>query len=259
MELAVDPPPADPALVDEAVALARAAGALTLRWFGARDLAVEAKADASPVTAADRAAEAHVRAQLADSHPDDGVLGEEEPERLGTSGRRWIVDPIDGTKAFVRSVPLYTTLLAVEDEHGIAVGVIHAPALDRTVWAGRGLGCVDDATTCRVSTTTTLDEATVTTSSWEHWPESALLGVKRAGAAMKGWGDGYGYLLVATGAVDAMVDPAAAPYDLGPVPVVIAEAGGTFSDWTGAVRIDGGTGIATNGPIHDELRAALTS
>lgn len=259
MDLAVDPPPAEPAMVDEAVALARAAGALTLAWFGAADLAVEAKADASPVTAADRAAEAHVRAYLAATHPDDGVLGEEEPERPGTSGRRWIVDPIDGTKAFVRGIPLFTTLLAVEDEHGIAVGVIHAPALDRTVWAGRGLGCVADGTACRVSTTTRLAGATVTTSSWEHWPEAALLGVKRSGAAMKGWGDGYGYLLAATGAVDAMVDPAAEPYDLGPMPVVIAEAGGIFTDWTGAVRIDAGTGIATNAAIHADLRALLTA
>ncbi len=259
MEIAVAPPPADPTLVDEAVALAKAAGALTLRWFGSADLEVETKGDATPVTAADRAAEALVRTQLAEAHPDDGVLGEEEPEHPGTSGRRWIVDPIDGTKAFIRGIPLYTTLLAVEDEHGIAVGVIHVPALDRTVFAGRGLGCVADGRTCRVSAAGTLDGAVVTTSSWEHWPEPALLGLRRSGAAMKGWGDGYGYLLVATGAVDAMVDPTAAPYDLAPMPVIITEAGGVFSDWSGATGIDGGSGVATNGAIHAELRALLTT
>ena len=133
-------PPTDPELVDEAVELARMAGELTLRYFRADDLDVDLKGDGTPVTAADRGAERLVREELARRHPDDGVLGEEEAELVGTSGRRWVLDPIDGTKAFTRGVPLYTNLLAVEDEHGLAVGVVNVPALGETVWAGRGPG-----------------------------------------------------------------------------------------------------------------------
>ena len=126
-------------LLDDAVAIATEAAELTLRWFRTDDLAIESKLDGTPVTAADRAAEAVVRERLREAYPDDGVLGEEEDETFGTSGRRWIVDPIDGTKAFTRGVPLYTTLLAVEDADGPLAGVIVVPALSERVWAGRGL------------------------------------------------------------------------------------------------------------------------
>jgi histidinol-phosphatase len=146
-----DAPPADRALLDEAVALARDAGRTTLRWFRSADLAVDRKGDGTPVTEADRQAEAFVRAHLAEAHPDDAILGEEEGSVEGTSGRRWIVDPIDGTKAFVHGVPLYSTLLAVEDEHGPLVGVIELPALGQTVYAGRGLGCWCNDVPARVS------------------------------------------------------------------------------------------------------------
>ena len=132
------PPPAEQRLVDDAVAIARAAGATTLPWFRSADLVVDRKGDGTPVTVADRGAEAHVRAALAEGYPDDGIVGEEEGVTRGTSGRRWYVDPIDGTKAFTRGVPLYSTLLAVEDEHGLAVGVIHLPALDRDGLGGTG-------------------------------------------------------------------------------------------------------------------------
>ena len=137
--------------MDEAVELARMAGELTLRYFRADDLDVDLKGDGTPVTAADRAAERLVRDELARRHPDDGVLGEEEAERIGTSGRRWVLDPIDGTKAFTHGVPLYTNLLAVEDEHGLAVGVVNVPALGETVWAGRGVGCFCNGRPARVS------------------------------------------------------------------------------------------------------------
>src|SRR5690606_2650301 len=162
-------PPADPADLDAAVEIVRAAGEVTLRWFAATDLVVDSKADGTPVTAADRAAERRVREMLGERFPDDGVLGEEEPETPGRSGRRWIVDPIDGTKAFTRAVPLYSTLLALEDEHGPAVGVIGLPALGQVVYAGRGLGCFADGRPARVSGTTTLDGAYLMSSSYSHW------------------------------------------------------------------------------------------
>jgi histidinol phosphatase-like enzyme (inositol monophosphatase family) len=252
------PPPCDAALLEDAVALARAAGDLTLPWFRSDALDVEKKADGTPVTQADRAAEAHVRAWLAEHHPDDGVLGEEEAEKPGTTGRRWIVDPIDGTKAFTRGVPLYTTLLAVEDEHGIVAGVIHVPALGETVWAGRGLGAFCDGAPARVSDHG-FKGGVLTTSGFDYWPEPSLRAVHESPLLMRTWGDGYGYVLVATGRAEAMVDPIAATYDLAPMPVIITEAGGRFSDWTGADRIDGGNGLATNGLVHDDVLAALNA
>jgi histidinol phosphatase-like enzyme (inositol monophosphatase family) len=246
-------PPAERSLLDEAVALARAAGQTTLRWFRSSDLAVDRKRDGTPVTEADRNAEAFIRAQLAASHPNDAILGEEEGSVEGTSGRRWIVDPIDGTKAFVHGVPLYSTLLAVEDEHGPLIGVIDLPALGQTVYAGRGLGCWCNDAPSRVSGRSKLPGSYLTTSGYEYWPEPMLLALRRSGMVMRTWGDGYGYSLVATGRVDAMVDPSAGTWDLAAMPVILAEAGGRFTDLDGVERIDGGHGLATNGAIHDDV------
>jgi histidinol phosphatase-like enzyme (inositol monophosphatase family) len=250
-------PPVDTALLDFAVDLARAAGESTLRWFRARDLAVDAKADGTPVTAADRAAERLVRERLAEAYPADGVLGEEEPEASGSSGRRWIVDPIDGTKAFTRGVPLYSTLLALDDEHGPAIGVIVLPALGQTVYAGRGRGAWSDREPARVSTTAAVDGAYVSSSGFSHWSDDALLAVKHAGASLRTWGDGYGYALVATGRMDAMVDPTVEVYDVAPMPVILAEAGGRFTSFAGEPGAAGGSGVATNGVLHDDLLALL--
>ncbi|HET6951537.1 MAG TPA: inositol monophosphatase family protein [Acidimicrobiales bacterium] len=252
-------PPVERGLLDTAVAVAREAGELTLRWFTARDLAVETKADGTPVTEADKAAERLVRERLAANAPGDGVLGEEEPETVGTTGRRWIVDPIDGTKAFTRGVPLYSTLLALDDEHGPAIGVIVLPALGQTVYAGRGLGCWFDGRPTRVSATPSLDGAYLTTSSYSHWPDDALLAVKHAGCNLRTWGDGYGYALVATGRCDAMVDPTVERYDVAAMPVIMAEAGGRFTSVDGRPGADGGSGVATNGAVHDDLLKLLAS
>lgn len=254
-------PRVDPDLVEFAVELTRGAGALTLQWFADADLRVDEKDDGSPVTAADRAAERWMREQLAQHCPHDTVVGEEEPTTEGTSGRRWIIDPVDGTKAFTRGVPLYSTLLAFEDEHGLAVGVIGLPALGETVWAGRGRGCWIDVGSehrpARVSTTPTLKGAYLTTSSYGHWPEPALLACRRSGADLRTWGDGYGYALVATGRVDAMVDPEVNLYDVAAMPVILAEAGGRFTSVGGDPSPAAGSGVATNGLLHDELLTLL--
>jgi histidinol phosphatase-like enzyme (inositol monophosphatase family) len=250
-------PAIDRSLVDFAVDLAREAGQVTLRWFRAGDLAVDSKSDGTPVTAADRAAERLVRERLAEQFPGDGVLGEEEPERHGGSGRRWIVDPIDGTKAFTRGVPLYSTLLALDDEHGPAVGVIALPALGQVVYAGRGLGCWADGVVARVSDTPSLDHAYLSSSSYSHWSDAALLAVKHAGCELRTWGDGYGYALVATGRVDAMVDPTVEVYDVAAMPVILAEAGGRFTSLDGTEGAAGGSGVATNGAVHDDLLKLL--
>jgi histidinol-phosphatase len=256
----VDPtPPVDRALLDEAVALARGAGQVTLEWFRNPDLAVERKGDGTPVTAADRAAERYLREQLAAHHPDDAVLGEEEAPTAGTSGRRWVLDPIDGTKAFTHGVPLYSNLLALEDEHGPAIGVINLPALDETVYAGRGLGCFCNDRPARVSDHAELAGAYLTTSSFGPWEDTALARCRAVeDLALRTWGDGYGYALVATGRAEAMVDPVVEYYDVAPMAVILQEAGGRFTDYTGTVTAAGGDGVATNGRLHDAVLALLT-
>ncbi|MGA2803221.1 MAG: inositol monophosphatase family protein [Acidimicrobiales bacterium] len=246
-------------LLKEAVGLARQAGELTLGYFRSTALAIEQKSDGSPVTQADRQAERLIREELELRHPGDGILGEEEDEKPSATGRRWIVDPIDGTLAFTHGVGLYSNLLALEDEHGIAVGVINVPALGETVYAARGLGCYCNGVPARVTDCGELAESYLTTSSFAEWDEAVLLRVKRSGMALRTWGDGYGYALVATGRLDAMADSWAQPYDIAAMPVIISEAGGRFTDWSGAPGFEGGSGLATNGYIHEALLKLLGS
>jgi len=258
-------PPVDGELLSFAVDLARGAGALTLRFFRSTDLRVDWKADRSPVTEADRAAERFVRDTLARRCPDDAIVGEEETPKPGTSGRRWFVDPVDGTRAFLRGVPIYSTLVAYADEHGPAIGVIHMPALGETVAAGRGRGCHWNGSPARVSAETRLPEALVTASAFDEWPEPMLASIRRSGCRMRTWGDGYGYALVATGRAEAMVDPIASSWDVAPMPVILAEAGGRFTTLRGSMTIDESaevdstSGVATNGHVHDELMRVLMS
>ncbi|HWJ97791.1 MAG TPA: inositol monophosphatase family protein [Acidimicrobiales bacterium] len=256
--------PIDAELLDFAVDLTRQAGELTLRYFESDDLAVDRKGDGTPVTAADRGAERLLRELIEERFPDDGILGEEEAEKPGTSGRRWIIDPIDGTKAFTHGVPLYSNLLAVEDADGIAVGVINIPALGETVAAGRGLGCFHNGARCWVDDHATIEGAYLSSSRFTSWDEDCLLRAQRAGLDLRTWGDGYGYVLVATGRIQAMFDPQAELYDLAPMPVILAEAGGRFTSVDGLDGPGHGSGLATNGKVHDELltilrRPSLTS
>jgi histidinol-phosphatase len=254
-----DVPPAPVALLDECVELAREAGRLTLRYFRAAELVVERKGDGSPVTDADRGAEALIRAHLRTHHPDATVVGEEEGVTTGDGALRFVIDPIDGTKAFTHGVPLYSNLLAVEDEYGPAIGVINLPALGETVYAGRGLGCFCDGVPARVTERTELDGGYLTTSGYDYWPEEAVGAAHRTGMRMRTWGDGYGYALVATGRVDAMVDWDAAEWDLAPMPVILSEAGGRFSDRAGRTGATGGSGVATNGHLHEAILQAITT
>ncbi len=249
--------PVNPADVDYAVDIVRRAGELTLGWFQSPDLDVDAKGDGTPVTVADRAAERFMREQIAERWPDDAVIGEEEADQSGTSGRTWIIDPIDGTKAFTHGVPLYTNLLALNDAHGPAIGVINVPAIGVTVWAGRGLGCFENGQPAHVNDRDRLDGGYVSTSGLGTWSDRDLLAVRATGAQMRTWGDGYGYALVATGRIEAMVDPVAAIWDVAPMPVILTEAGGRFTDLRGDNRVDGGCGIASNGLVHDDLLAAF--
>jgi histidinol phosphatase-like enzyme (inositol monophosphatase family) len=249
-------------LLEDVVELVRAAGELTLRWFRDDALSIDRKGDGTPVTEADRAAERFLREQLAARFPDDAIIGEEEPASAGSSGRTWVIDPIDGTKSFTFGVPLYSNLVARYDEHGCAIGVINLPALGQTVYAGRGLGCFEDGRPVRVSATPTLRDGCLCTSGLGPWSPAQLDAVRGTGALLRTWGDGFGFALVATGRIEAMVDPKVAVWDLGPLPVVIREAGGRYSELDGSERVvlDPGrvaSAVATNGSVHDEVLAAL--
>lgn len=247
-------------LADEltfAVDVAREAGAATRRWFGARDLDVEHKRDGSPVTEADREAEALMRRRIEARFPDDAIIGEEFDDRAGTSGRTWVLDPIDGTKSFTHGVPLFATLLALIDQDGPAIGVIDLPALGDTVWAGRGLGCRHNGETATVAPCVSVDGSWLMTSGLRVWRAGAIDRLIDAGVHLRTWADAYGYFLVATGQVDAMVDPVANLWDLAAPAVIVTEAGGVFTDLSGQVRADGGSGLATAGGIHAELLTLL--
>ena len=249
--------PADETDIDFAVEAAVAAGDLTLDWFQRSGLAVDRKDDGSPVTAADRAAERLIRDRLADRFPNDTVIGEEEAETAGRSGRTWVIDPVDGTKAFTRGVPLFSTLVALVDDEGPAVGVIHLAGLGETVWAGRGRGAFHNDEPCRVSGHPRLEDAYVCTSGFSYWRQSHLARVLDSGAKLRTWGDAYGYFLVATGRAEAMIDPECFDWDVAPIAVIIAEAGGIFTDRDGRESWTSGSGVATNGLIHTDALAWL--
>ena len=256
-------PPADQTMLDNAVEILRAAGAFTMQWFDNPALDIITKSDGTPVTEADRGAEQIVRDRLAALHPEDSILGEELDDYIGSSSRTWIVDPIDGTKAFTRGVPLYSNLLAVVDEHGPLIGVINLPALNTTVYAGRGLGCFRDGRPVHVSDRTDPSRCVLSTSGFGTWSDDALLGVKRAGFELRTWGDGYGYAMVACGALDAMVDPQVSLWDIAPMPVIFEEAGGTFTGTDGnEVSLVPGSnvsGVSSNGLVHDAVIAAINN
>jgi histidinol phosphatase-like enzyme (inositol monophosphatase family) len=242
-------------LMGVAVDLVRQAGRLTLDWFRSDDLEIERKGDGTPVTAADKAAEQFLRDEITARFPDDAIIGEEQAARAGGSGRTWIIDPIDGTKAFTHGVPLYTNLLAMNDADGPAIGVVNMPALGETVYAARGFGCFVDGRPAHVSNRTRIAGSYLSSCGFDYWSDEMLAAARSAGAVLRTWGDGYGYALVATGRIDAMCDPEVALWDVAPMPVILAEAGGRFTDLDGNADAGRGTGLATNGHLHDEWLA----
>jgi histidinol phosphatase-like enzyme (inositol monophosphatase family) len=245
-----------------AVRAARVAGDISLEYYRKDDLAVDLKADDSPVTVADRLAETKLRELIAESFPDDGILGEEMPEREGKNGYRWILDPIDGTKSFIHGVPLYGTLIGMERDGESVLGVIRLPVLDECVYAAKGHGAwyawgQEPPKPARVSSTRTLREGLFVTSevtSYEETHRRAAFDRMIAAARLsRNWGDCFGYMLVATGRADVMVDPIMCSWDAAPMLPIFQEAGGTFTDWNGNPTIHAGEGVATNGLLLDEV------
>ena len=248
----------DPKLMEQAVGFARAAGELTLGWFNHAELTVDSKGDGTPVTQADKAAERLLRELISEAFPEDSIIGEEEDDLLGTSARRWVIDPIDGTKAFTHGVATYSNLLYLEDEHGPAIGIINLPALGETVYAARGLGCFLDGSPVRVSDHGELQGAHLSCTGFHEWTPEMFDRVQRAGMQLRTWGDAYGYALVASGRVEAMFDPVLAWWDIAALTVIVPEAGGTLTRWDGSTeqpRADHElhSAIASNGRFHDQL------
>lgn len=250
--------------LEAAIHAGREAAALTLDYYRRDDLAVDWKQDATPVTVADREAELLLRDRIVAAFPHDGVLGEEFPEHSGSSGFRWILDPIDGTKSFVHGVPLYGTLIGVEFERRSVVGVVLMPALDEYVYAGEGLGAWQVRAggapkPARVSQVDRLEQALfcVTTVSgfYDHRRGSAFDALRTRCRLTRGWGDCYGYMLVATGRADVMIDPKMSVWDCAALQPILREAGGTFTDWNGEPTIYAGEGIGTNGRLLEQVLA----
>jgi histidinol-phosphatase len=247
-----------------ALELADRADAITTAAFAKADLIVETKADRTPVSEADRAVERAVREALAERRPSDRVVGEEYGD-TGSGPRRWIIDPIDGTKNFVRRNPVWATLIALEENGLITTGVVSAPALGRRWWAVRNGGAwTDDGSPRRihVSQVKDLHDAHISGASLGSWADwggpGVYLDLARRVYADRSFGDFWSHMLVAEGVCEVGLDPIASLWDLAALQVIVEEAGGIFTDFAGEARADGGSAISSNGRFHDEVRAILT-
>ncbi|MGC5016743.1 histidinol-phosphatase [Streptosporangium sp. DT93] len=247
--------------------MADAADDLTMRRFKAMDLRVETKPDLTPVSDADQAAEKAIRNTLARARPRDAVIGEEFGES-GHGERSWIVDPIDGTKNYVRGVPVWATLIALLDQGRVVVGLVSAPALGRRWWAARDSGAwtgrsLTKATRCQVSSVASLQDASFSYSSLGGWEEAgkldAFLDLNRSVWRSRAYGDFWSHMLVAEGAVDVSAEPELSRWDIAALTVIVEEAGGIWTDLSGVPDIDGGSLLCSNGPLHGAVLERLGS
>jgi histidinol-phosphatase len=244
-----------------ALSLADESRSLIRGYFGSH-MAIEWKGDNTPVTLADRAVEETMRTRMLLTTPTYGIIGEEFGREAGSSGREWVIDPIDGTKAFIHGVPLFGTLIALLEDGKPVVGLIDLPALGERVWATAGGGCFRNGASCRVSSVSTLAEALVldgsvtTMERLGHGP--AWASVRREARLHRGWGDCYGHFLVATGAAEVMADPIVEIWDIAPMAVILPEAGGRFTNLGGTGDLSVRSGLSTNGLLHDTVVTAFT-
>jgi histidinol-phosphatase len=243
-----------------ALELADLADAITLERFLAEDLVVETKPDLSPVTEADRAVEQALRKRIGEERPGHSVVGEEfGADQPGTA--RWILDPIDGTKNYLRGVPVWATLVALERGGRVEVGVASAPALHRRWWAARGEGAFVNGRRIRVSGVTDLSDAVLSYASLGSWEQHGLgeqfLALARGCWRTRGFGDFWSHMLVAEGAADLAAEPEVELWDLAAPQVIVEEAGGRFTDLGGTPTPAGGSVVSSNGLLHDQVLAAL--
>ncbi|MGC9521218.1 MAG: inositol monophosphatase family protein [Anaerolineae bacterium] len=244
-----------------AVETAYLAGRQTLGYFqtGVR---ADLKADDTPVTVADREAEALIRQRIEVRYPDHAIVGEEYGMNDASGTHRWYVDPIDGTKSFVHGVPLYAVLIGLEIEGTVEVGVAYFPALDEMIAAATGEGCWWNGRRARVSDVDSLDRAVVAftdvQSFYEYGRAEAWQRIREATYVRAGWGDAYGHCLVATGRVELMLDPIMSVWDCGPFPPILREAGGYFGDWTGNVTIHGEEAMSTTRKLLPDVLALIS-
>ena len=247
--------------------LADAADDITMRRFRSIDLRVEAKPDLTPVTDADLATEESLRNLLRRGRPRDAMLGEEFG-RTGLSQRCWVIDPIDGTKNFVRGVPVWATLIGLMADGEVTVGVVSAPALQRRWWGARGGGSwtgrsLTKATACRVSGVTRLGDASLSYSGLASWERSGqlpeFLALARAVWRTRAYGDFWSHVLVAEGAVDISAETDVSLWDLAALQIIVQEAGGSFTDLSGKPRPDAGSAVGTNGLLHQEVLGVLSA
>ena len=247
-------------LLQAVAELARVAGDVAQAHFRT-GVEVELKGDGSPVTAADRAAEAAAREWIRARFPQDGILGEEFGLTRADAPRRWVLDPIDGTKTFVRGVPLWGTLVACVEGDTVLAGAAYFPAVGEMVAAAPGEGCWWNGARARVSDVASLDRAMVLTTDpkFSHRPErrDAWRALEDAALLSRSWADCYGYLLVATGRAEVMVDAVVGDWDTAPLLPIVEEAGGAFTTWDGRRTAFGGDAIATNGALAAEARRVL--
>lgn len=235
-----------------ALRLADAADSVAMSRFRARDLRVETKPDRTPVTETDHAVEKELRVMLAQERRRDAILGEEEGA-VGSGRRRWIIDPVDGTRNYSRGVPVWATLIALEVDGRIELGVVSAPALHRRWWAERGGGAHAGGDQVHVSAVRRVEDAVLSFALEQPLPSLA----GRAWHA-RGYGDFWSHMLVAEGAIDGAIDAmGVSVWDLAAVQVIVEEAGGTFTDFAGEQRIDGRSAVSSNGHLHASLLEAV--
>lgn len=245
-------------LLNVAVEAAYLGGRRTLAYFNT-GVPVELKADQTPVTMADREAELVIRQHILKSFPDHSIIGEEHGRQEGHPDYRWIIDPIDGTKTFIRGVPFFGVLIGVEMRGRASVGVVYLPALDEMVCAARGSGCQWNGRPCRVSGIDRLADAAVMVTCTQHAMRrsDAYLRLAQQTKFQRTWGDCYGYVLVATGRAEIMIDAAMNPWDCAPMLPILQEAGGHFTTWAGEATIWGKDAVATNAALHREVIGML--
>jgi histidinol-phosphatase len=243
-----------------ATELAYLAGRVTLRYFQT-DVGVELKEDQSPVTIADRSAERLMRELIEQKYPHHSILGEEEGETRPGASFRWILDPIDGTKSFVAGVPMYTVLVGLERDGVPVVGAVAIPPSNELISAATGQGCLWNGRRARASTTRELSQAVISTTDVQHMYENnkgpAFDRLRNRARMVRGWGDAYGHMLVATGRIDVMLDALMSPWDCGALVPILQESGATFTDWNGVTTIYGGNAVSTNGFLYEQVMQTI--